>query len=382
MSHPTTRFRLPLATSAQHKLHPKRTAARLTATALVTLLCLGVLASCGTAANLGKPLTYVYNPDNLSEHVLYEPIDYADASQWVARPTETPLPVDVIYLYPTSWQKKGADESNLCSIDNESLRATAPLVFEQQATAFETAGNVFAPYYRQADAAFCLGLSDTDQRKVLGGTPLQDVTTALDYYFEHCNQGRPFILAGHSQGSQILNYVLQGYLIGEHPELKDRMVAAYLIGYSVTPNNGIFLGSNAFKFAEKADDTGVVVSYNTEASSIEGPNPIVKENAMNINPITWTRSTETAPASASKGARINGVDVYGIDGGPLADATIDPKRNVVVCSTADPDLFSSKSEVFPKGSYHAQDYAFYYYDLRANAELRAAAYLEQQGTSR
>ncbi|MEG1246868.1 DUF3089 domain-containing protein, partial [Gordonibacter sp.] len=236
--------------------------------------------------------------------------------------------------------------------------------------------------YRQADAAFCLGLSDTDQRKVLGGTPLQDVTTALDYYFEHCNQGRPFILAGHSQGSQILNYVLQGYLIGEHPELKDRMVAAYLIGYSVTPNNGIFLGSNAFKFAEKADDTGVVVSYNTEASSIEGPNPIVKENAMNINPITWTRSTETAPASASKGARINGVDVYGIDGGPLADATIDPKRNVVVCSTADPDLFSSKSEVFPKGSYHAQDYAFYYYDLRANAELRAAAYLEQQGTSR
>lgn len=371
MSHQTTRFCLHPANSPQHRLHSKRTSTHLAAAALAILLFLGALSSCSAVASLEKPQTYVYNPDNLSEHVLYEPLNYADEAQWVARPSETPLPVDVIYLYPTSWQKQSDEESNICSIDNKTLRATAPIIFEQQATAFETVGNIFAPYYRQADASFCLSLPEVEQQKLLCGTPLTDVTTALDYYFKNCNQGRPFILAGHSQGSQILNYVLQSYLMSEHPELKNRMIAAYLIGYSITPSNGIFLGHNAFKFAESADDTGVVISYNTEASSVEGLNPIVKQDAMNINPITWTRTSETAPASSSKGARINGVDA-----GSLADATIDPQRDVVICSTTDPDLFSSKSGIFPKGAYHAQDYAFYYYDIRANAELRVATYLQ------
>lgn len=355
--------------ASEKSFSQKRVAVRLMGAILAALLCLCVLPACSTEASPEKPLTYIPNPDNLSEHIVYEHIDYADKKQWVAQPDETPLPVDVFYLYPTSWQKKSPDESNLCTIDNETLRTTAPLVFEQQATAFETAGNVFAPYYRQADAAFCLGLSDSEQLQVLCGTPLLDVEAALDYYFENCNQGRPFILAGHSQGSQILSYVLQGYM-DKHPELKERMIAAYLIGYSVTPNTGIFMGTNAFKFAEKADDTGVIVSYNTEAPVVEGHNPIVRENALNINPITWTRTSETAPASASKGARVGGVDK-----GPLADATIDIQRNVVVCSTVDSETFSSKNGVFPKGAYHGQDYGLYYYDLRANAELRAATYL-------
>lgn len=164
MSHQTTRFCLHPANSPQHRLHSKRTSTHLATAALAALLFLGALSSCSAVASLEKPQTYVYNPDNLSEHVLYEPLNYADEAQWVARPSETPLPVDVIYLYPTSWQKQSDEESNICSIDNKTLRATAPIIFEQQATAFETVGNIFAPYYRQADASFCLSLPEVEQQ--------------------------------------------------------------------------------------------------------------------------------------------------------------------------------------------------------------------------
>lgn len=90
-----------------------------------------------------------------------------------------------------------------------------------------------------------------------------DVYAALDYYFEHYNQGRPFILAGHSQGSMILKIVLQDYFL-EHGEYLERMVAAYVLGYSITTDN--LKANPSLRFAEGADDTGVIVSWD-----IEGP---------------------------------------------------------------------------------------------------------------
>ncbi|MEG0376258.1 MAG: DUF3089 domain-containing protein, partial [Raoultibacter sp.] len=290
------------------------------------------------------------------------------SARWIARPSETPLPVDVVYLYPTAWHKIDAGESNLCAIDNKTLLEGGEQAFAMQATAFETAGNVFAPYYRQGDASFVLGLPIEQQTKLLNGTPKQDIYAALDYYFEYLNEGRPFILAGHSQGSNMLLFVLSEYL-QMHPELQDRMVAAYAIGYSITDS---FLSENKhLSFAEKADDTGVIVSYNTEAPTVEGKNPVVIDGALAINPLTWTRSTETASASLSKGARMNGVDL-----GPIADASVDLERGTVICSSVNPDDYISATGLFPRGVYHGQDYGFYYYDLRANAEQRAQAYLE------
>ena len=45
----------------------------------------------------------------------------------------------------------------------------------------------------------------------LASIPYTDITAALDYYFENYNQGRPFVIAGHSQGSAILRLVLKRY---------------------------------------------------------------------------------------------------------------------------------------------------------------------------
>ena len=57
-------------------------------------------------------------------------------------------------------------------------------------------------YYRQVGLeSFKMPLADflEASRK-----PYQDVKDAFYYYLEHYNEGRPFILAGHSQGSAML----------------------------------------------------------------------------------------------------------------------------------------------------------------------------------
>ena len=76
-------------------------------------------------------------------------------------------------------------------------------------------------------------ISAEERVALLEKEPKADLFAALDFYFEHLNRGRPFILAGHSQGSQMMTYVLTEYM-EEHPEYYERMVAAYALGYSIT----------------------------------------------------------------------------------------------------------------------------------------------------
>lgn len=165
-----------------------------------------------------------------------------------------------------------------------------------------------------------------------------DVYAALDYYFEYYNQGRPFILAGHSQGSLMLKIALRDYF-KEHTDYLERMIAAYVIGFSITTDN---LEVNpALKFAEGEDDTGVIVSYNLEGPENKNEeNAVVLENAISINPLNWKRDDTYASASENKGDRIPITEPGSIAAKDfnehkpgLADAQIDLERGVVVCTT-------------------------------------------------
>lgn len=189
--------------------------------------------------------------------------DYSKSEHWLSLPASVDKEVDVFYIYPTAWQKVDKDDPNICDIDNPSMLNGSKIAFEGQATAFETVGNIYAPYYRQADGAHTLSLpSMEEQDKFTGGIPTSDVFAAFDYYIKHYNNGRPFIIAGHSQGSVIARFLLSEYM-KENPDVYNRMIAAYIIGYSITDE---YLAENPhLKFAEGPDDTGVIISYNTEA---------------------------------------------------------------------------------------------------------------------
>lgn len=310
-----------------------------------------------------------------SDGSAFKATDYSTSEHWLSLPeiTET---VDVFYLYPTEWHKENEADPNINRIDNESMRIGSNAAFARQATVFETVCNVYAPYYRQADALYTLTLPTLEERDaVIAGIPTLDAMAAFDYYIKHLNNGRPFILAGHSQGSNVLLNILSGYM-REHPEVYERMVAAYVIGYSVTET---YLTENPhLKFATGAEDTGVIISYNTQSPDIAGgDNPVVLEGALAINPVNWSR--EEIPAGTAEGLGSFMPSAGGFSPAPqYADATLDLDQGVVICSTADQDALHALSPGFPAGIYHSFDYSFYYFNLRANAADRIAAFLDNE----
>jgi len=300
--------------------------------------------------------------------------DYSNSAHWLSLPATTKA-VDVFYLYPTAWQKDNPSDPNINEVDNVSMRKGSNAAFARQATAFETVGNIYAPYYRQADATYTLTLPTIAEREqVIAGAPTVDAMAAFDYYIKHFNKDRPFILAGHSQGSNVLLNILADYMKA-NPAVYERMVAAYVVGYSVTD---AYLAKNQhLKFATGPDDTGVIISYNTQSPSVaKGANPVVLDGAIAINPLTWTREETIAPTSQGLGSfmpvagSLSQVPQYG-------DAAVSLDKGVVICSTADEAALHALSSGFPSGVYHSFDYLFYYYNLRANAANRTATFLSK-----
>ena len=307
--------------------------------------------------------------------------DYSKATNWLSLPA-TLEAVDVFYLYPTAWNNTNSNPQ-ICRIDDASMRAMAPLAFERQATAFATVGNVYAPFYRQDNN------SPIRRLEVIAGIPTTDAVAAFHYYIKHFNSNRPFILVGHSQGATVLSNLLAGYM-KLHPDVYQRMVAAYVIGHPIT---AAYLAANThLKFAEGSNDTGVIVSYNTEAPVVGGTNPVLYGMiGLAINPLTWTRD-ETLVNNVNNLGSIqllpNGSVATNASGDfalmvPAADAQVNNAKGVVICSTVDTNRYSPGPpySAFPSGVFHTFDIPFYYYNLRANAANRVENYLNNHPAS-
>lgn len=297
--------------------------------------------------------------------------DYAEQGNWLALPSSNDKSVDVLYFYPTVYSRTNDSEDAIADIDNTIMREQAQSVLGFQATAFADSCNIYAPYYRQVDAQHALTLSNEDNNELLRYLASTDPAAALDYYFENLNDGRPFILAGHSQGSEVLTMLLSDYM-KQHPDYYKNMVAAYVIGYSVTHK---YLDENShLKFATGSSDTGVIVSYNTEGpGNTNAHNAVVLDGALSINPLSWTLSDDYAGVELNKGSLLPD----GTVGAGFADAQVDTERGGVVCSTVDPAVYGMPEQMvslFGAESYHGSDYTFYYRNLQENVALRIATF--------
>ncbi len=311
------------------------------------------------------------------------PTDYSQRKHWLMQPDYPDKAVDLIFLYPSSCTNGKA--GTICEVDDRSMVRGAKRNFSQQATTFEPIANMFAPFWRQVNSVKLPEMSYEEVDEAEWAEPRTDVYAALDYYFENLNQGRPYFLAGHSQGSRLCFMVLSEYM-KEHPDRYANMIAAYCLGDSLTKR---YLEENPHvKAAQAADDVGVVVSWNTEGPANKGHSSlVVAPGAVAINPLNWR--TDDAPASAelNLGSFIPHLLFPGLHKlRAKADATIDLERGSVMVTerklakfaiTAVPG-FKKFEPVFGPASYHGCDYSFFYLNIRENARTRAEAWFARQ----
>ena len=297
--------------------------------------------------------------------------DYSDKNNWMKLPEAT-KDVDCFYVYPTEYIDDSEGAMTFADINDPTVREMASRTYLVQGTVFEDVANVFAPYYRQVNMVSLATLPVAERNAALSSIPKEDVFAALDYYFKNLNGGRPFILAGHSQGSVMQSFVLAEYMKA-HPEYLKRMIAAYAIGYSFTED--YFKANPHLKFAEGADDTGVIISYNTESAANDGhDNLVVLPGAISINPINWKRDETYASAEENLGGYIFNFEKGQLEIVPhAADAQINLKRGVVITTTKAVAPVSGTT-AFGPGSFHENDYGLYYNNIKNNVATRVAAY--------
>ena len=115
--------------------------------------------------------------------------------------------VDVFYVYPTVFLSKKDKRWNIPLNDTDQKRKIIDLAVNFQASAWVDAGRMFVPFYRQAHIRAYDHLDGLGRDALL--LAYTDVKAAFEFYLENYNNGKPIILAGHSQGSTILNLLLK-----------------------------------------------------------------------------------------------------------------------------------------------------------------------------
>jgi len=150
--------------------------------------------------------------------------------------TATPAassPYDCFYVYPTV---SGESTSNA----DLRIQAAERSVAIAQASRFSTVCRVWAPMYRQVTLASLL--SPTAEASALG-VAYASLLAAWRDYIAHDNDGRPFVLIGHSQGAAMLIRLIASQVDGD-AALRRRLVSAIVLGGNVTVPAGKAIGGS------------------------------------------------------------------------------------------------------------------------------------------
>ena len=243
---------------------------------------------------------------------------------WQTLPENASQPVDVFFVYPTTYFYKNSSPEYSATWNQTIEQAKAdtkiPTHVESKASVFYRAGtNLYVPYYRQGAGVDLLDalLWENNASKVDAATEAlelaySDVEKAFDLYIDKYNKDsnrkpRPFILAGHSQGSNLLLMLLERRF--SDSVLKEQLVAAYILGWSITSEDmSNYPALSQLGICSSYEQTGCIITYNTQETQGDFSQPfgsdkpvgIVKKNAFSVNPLTWvaTNPNESELTSA------------------------------------------------------------------------------------
>ena len=170
-------------------------------------------------------------------------------------PVDQDAGIDCFMVYPTVSKDSGMN-SDLKPGANEEKAAIV-----SQFARFSGACRIYSPIYRQmtlgAVAAASAG-ADVSKPAMLA---YADVRSAWKEYLARHNNGRPYVLLGHSQGSLMLQQLIAHEIEGK-PEAK-LMKLAILPGFNLLVPQGKLVGGTLKQtpICSKAGETGCVMSW-------------------------------------------------------------------------------------------------------------------------
>lgn len=304
--------------------------------------------------------------------------DYSQQDAWAALPgkvddadvlpdarvtdNQASAPVDVFFIHPTTYYSGNSWNQPLN--DTTANQITDKGVLRGQASAFNSCCKIYAPRYRQATL-----FSFMDQ-KGNGKQALElaygDVKKAFEYFLEHHNQGRPFILASHSQGSFHGVRLLEDYVTGK--PLLNQLIAAYLVGGPVVAEH--LKKTPDIPVCNSPLQSGCQLTWNTVSK--QSTDGLGYGESICVNPLSWQADGDYVESSRNLGGVI-----FKDDGNELPTPDIAVADGQCVNGQLQIAKPTENYTYKPMGpnSYHIFDYALFYMNIRQNALARTQAFI-------
>ncbi|MDP5139045.1 MAG: DUF3089 domain-containing protein [Spirosomaceae bacterium] len=303
--------------------------------------------------------------------------DYEAIENWAAHPNkvdkadsvprksglkdlQSEAKTDVFFIHPTTYTYEPTNQFkwNGDINDKELNEKTDNSTILNQASVFNGSCRVFAPRYRQAHySAFTTEKPENKKQSL--DIAYEDVKSAFEFYLKNHNDGRPIVIASHSQGTIHAGRLIKEFIDGK--PLQKQFVEAYLIGISTPPDY-----FETIKVSETAEHTGGFVTWNTFLKDFTPPyynDGLAK--AICVNPLTWNTNDTYAPKALNKG----GVGLKFTFVKQLADAQIHDNM-----------LWINKpyvrGRIFLKTKiWHIADINLFWMNIRENVALRIDTFL-------
>ena len=314
-----------------------------------TLYILFAIASTLLACDNNNPATTDYIPSAP---------DYTTDVMWYNEPNDTAgNGADVFYI-PSTWEFDWTTTDGVvchyADVHNVQHRDNMAIEMKGVAAYMADGNNFYSPYYRHITLDTWATLDEELINHRYQEVSFKDVHNAFNHFIKHLNNNRPFVLAGISQGGKSVVELMK--VMPE--EVRKRMVAAYVLGYKVTPDD--VATAPHIVAATDSTDTGVTICYNS-VSDVKYVKPVIAApNVMCINPVNWR--TDATPAQLNDSVTV----------------TLSPEHQVLVLEGFDGSYLPNILDILNVGDYHGIEPWVYSEHLRKNIKQRIRHFRSQE----